>query len=196
MILAAPAGAMTYGFSCITDTIAADCTTGEAQLAVTVVDLGTQVRFDFTNTGPNSSSIADVYFDDGSLFGIASIINGPGVSFSQDATPSNLPGANNVSPAFSTTVCFSADSDPPVQPMGVNPGESLGIVFDLIAGQTYGDVLDEFATGTLRVGIHVQGFSSLGSESFVNTIPEPGTAVLLSLGLLGLTISGRRQKVS
>jgi len=36
--------------------------------------------------------------------------------------------------------------------------------------------------GSLRIGIHVQGFDGEGSESFVNT-PVPG-AVLL--GLLGL----------
>jgi len=69
-------------------------------------------------------------FDDGSLVGIFSIDNSdPGVAFSDPAVPGNLPGANNASPAFVATTGFSADSDPPVQPNGVNPGETLGILF-------------------------------------------------------------------
>jgi len=187
-ILATSAQAMTYGFTCITNTVAADCATGETQLAVEALDIGGgQVRFNFTNTGSNNSSIADVYFDDGSLLSIATIINDPGfVEFSQFATPQNLPGANLISPPFVTTTGFSADSNPPVQPMGVNPGEALGIIFDLDTGKTYANVLNDLGTGALRVGIHVQGYSDGGSESFVNIVPEPGSVFLIGLGLLGL----------
>jgi hypothetical protein len=186
LLPALPASALPLGFACITGNLAGDCTIGEAQLAVDVTDEGGgQVRFTFTNAGPDATSITDVYFDDGSLLGIAQIVNGPGVDFSQMATPTNLPGANNVSPPFQTTAGFSADSNPAVQPNGVNPGESLAIIFDLMGGQTYADVLNDLATGTLRIGIHVQGYASGGSESFVNgSAPEPGTALLLGAGLV------------
>ena len=64
----------------------------------------------------------------------------------------------------------------PAQPNGVNPGESLGIVFDLIGGQAFADTIAALADGGLRIGIHVQGFEDGGSESFVNNGPtEPGT---------------------
>lgn len=177
----------TYSFVNITNNNPGDAAIGEAQLSVEILDLGTQVRFNFTNIGPAASSITDVYFDDGSLLGIASIINTPTlVEFSQLATPPDLPGGNLAVPPFVTTAGFSADSDPPVQPLGVNPGESLGIIFDLVGGGTCAGVVGELASGALRIGIHVQGFSSGGSESFINNgttvIPAPGALLLAGIG--------------
>jgi hypothetical protein len=89
------------------------------------------------------------------------------------ATPRNLPGASQASPRFETTNGFSADSESPTQPSGVNPGESLGILFSLRPGKSFADVLTHLGDGSLRIGIHVQGFAGGGSESFVN-LPEPG----------------------
>ncbi|MFC1782929.1 hypothetical protein ACFL02_05020 [Planctomycetota bacterium] len=174
-----------------------------AYLFVDVTDPGGgQALFTFRNESLVASSIADVYFDDGSLLGIASIDNSdPGVAFTQLASPGNLPAANNASPPFVTTAGFSADSDPPVQPMGVNPGETLGITFDLQSGQVYADVLNELSSGALRIGLHLQGFGDGSSESFVNDppggtppIPAPG-AVLL--GGIGVCFAGwlRRRKI-
>ena len=164
----------------------ADGAIGEAQLFVEVVDDGSQVDFIFTNTGPLASSIIDVYFDDGTLLGIASITNTVGlVDFSQLADPPELPGGNNISPPFATTAGFSVDSNPPIQPMGVNPGEFLGIRFDLQGGGTHQDIVDELASGALRIGIHVQGYASGGSEAFINNgkIPAPGAVLLGSIGI-------------
>jgi len=182
----------TYSFDNITNNIAGDAAIGEAQLFVEVTAVGGQVLFTFTNTGPLASSICDVYFDDGVLLSIAGLIDADegvggdaGVDFTQLASPGNLPGANNASPPFVTTLGFSADSDPPVQPMGVNPGESLGILFDLQGGKVYSEVLDDLEDGTLRIGIHVQGFATGGSESFVNNgvIPAPGAILLGGIGV-------------
>jgi hypothetical protein len=134
------------------------------------------------------------------LLGIAGLIDAddgvggdPGVDFSQYAAPSNLPGANNESPPFETTAGFSADSDDPaVQLNGVNPGETLGILFDLQEGLAYANVIDDLASGDLRIGIHVQGFKGEGSESFV-AVPEPATIVLFGTGLIGLAGLGRKK---
>lgn len=185
--------APTYSFTNITNNNAVNAAIGEAQLFVELFDPGPgQINFTFTNIGPAASSITDVYYDDGALLGIASIINTPGfVEFSQWATPPDLPGGNLAVPPFTTTLGFSADSDPPVQPLGVNPGEFLGIIFNLQPGAVFADVVNNLASGALRIGIHVQGFANGGSESFVNNgiadgngkIPAPGALVLVSIGM-------------
>lgn len=198
MAVAPSASALTLNFSCITNNNATDCATAEAQLSVTLSDLGGgQVLFSFANAGPGASSITDVYFDDGTLLGIAGLIDaddnalGPfgdaGVDFTQGAAPPELPGGNTI--GFVTTAGFLADSDPPAQPNGVNPLETLGVVFNLAGGGTYADILAEIASGELRIGIHVQGFAGGGSESLVN-VPEPGSALLIGLGLA--TLASRR----
>ncbi len=176
-----------YGFTDITHNSDTDATIGQTQffLEVSPGAVPTKVRFEFTNTGPAASSICDVYFDDGSLLGLAEIINSTGVSFAAPATPANLPGGASIFPPFETTAGFSADSNPPVEHNGVNPDERLSILFDLQAGRTYADVLSELALGDLRVGIHAQGFAGGGSESFINDptlIPAPGAFLLGALG--------------
>ncbi len=199
--------ANSYGFKCITNNSTANAAIGESQLFVTinaVADNTNAALFIFGNKGPYASSITDVYFDDGTLLGIASIDGSEGVSFSQYANPGNLPGANNATPPFVTTAGFSADSDSPAQPNGVNPGESLEILFNLINGKTYTDTLAAMGTGELRIGIHVQGFANGGSESFVNTfdppysddnpVPEPATMLgaVLAFGTLARYLRKQR----
>ena len=202
IFVAGPAHADLFGFDCITNNLLGDAAIGEAQLSVDVTDAGSnQVLFAFSNTGPDASSITQIYFDDGVLSGIASIDDSDsGVSFSTGASPPDLPGGNNASPAFVTTAGFLASSDSPVQPNGVNPGESLGILFNLIDDKVFGDVLDSIYSGALRIGLHVQGFASKGSESFINgssnntnPIPEPATMLLLGSGLVGLAGFGRKK---
>ena len=195
VVAAGLASAQTYGFDCVTHNSAANCAAGEAQI---LVDLGsalaTQARFTFTNVGTTAMSLTDVYFDDGTLLGIAAVTGSSGVSFSQFASPGNLPGGNAI--GFQTTAGFSADSNPPVQPNGVNPGESLSILFDLKPGRSFAEIAGDLASGALRIGVHVQGYGGGGSESFVNLLsPVPEASSVLSmmaaLGVLGVALRRR-----
>jgi len=206
----APADAALYSFEII-DSDSGNATIGEAQFFVDVTNAGVntdtganQVLFDFTNTGPIDSSITEVYFDDGSLLGIAQLDNrDPGVSFSQVVHPSNLPEGKNAVPPFEATEGFYADSKQPIN--GVNPGEYFGIIFNLQFDpqdqekQDYYDVLDELSDGTLRIGLHARfpDIATPPSNSFINNpnpVPIPASVWMFGAGLIGLI--GIRRKLA
>jgi len=160
--------ALPFSSTC-TNNIPGDVAIGLAQMDVAVAPGpgANQVTFSFTNGAPSAtSSITDIYFDDGTLLGLSSINNVAGVSFTALASPMNLPSGNNCLPPFVVTAGFSADSDPPAQSNGVNPGDQVDIIFDLTGGNVV-NVIADLGTGALRVGIHVQGYTSGGSESLV-----------------------------
>lgn len=193
----------TFTFENISNNSAASAAIGEAQLSVELVDLGGgQVKFLFRNTGPDASSITDIYFDDeafGALstpLGFTDIVGQ--VSFAQGASPGNLPGGNSYD--FDTSDGLSADSNAQgggVQPNGVNPGEQLGLT---LFGD-YDDVLAYLNSGDLQIGLHVQGYANGRSESYINNgsiapapvVPVPGAATLTLVGLGSVLISKRRK---
>jgi hypothetical protein len=209
LLVAGPAYADLFGFYNITGNSAIDAAIGEAQLSVSVEEYDTdEVLFTFLNAGSAASSITDIYFYDvenltdfDALTGLIDADNGgdPGVNFSPFADPPNLPGANNASPPLVTSPSISFDSDPEVQPNGVNPGESLGIPFSLSTAVSFSDLINGIILGDLKIGIHVQGFESGGSESFVNNgpitnpVPEPATMLLLGGGLIGFAVVGKKK---
>ena len=190
-----------------------------SQLSVDVSLRAGRALFWFSNTGPIASSITDIYVDDGPggtssdmlQNGIYALVdrddsyNGlarnSGVDFSQNAHPENLPGGNTLTPHFQTTTGLSADSDSPVRSYGINPGEWLGIVVNLVSGRSIDDLLAALESGVVRIGLHVQSIGPTGeSDSFV-TGPPPrppqvpdasATAMLLGVALLGLEGLRRR----
>lgn len=198
------AQAVPYSFVGVSNNNATNTTTGQAQLSLDVTDSGSgTVSFTFNNAGPLASSITDVYWHDqaGVLGTMGSITGSSGVSFSQGASPGNLSGGNTIGFSVSPSGA-SADSNSPVQPMGVNPGEWLTIVWSLVSGTTFSDVIAALnlggnQAGSLRVGIHVQGFANGGSESFVNgppaPVPVPAAGLMLVAGLGALGFARRRR---
>jgi hypothetical protein len=192
---AAQAGPI-YSFYNITNNGSVDAS---ADFTVEVIENadGT-VSFKFMNSGDNGASITDVYFDDGTLLGIASISDsGAGVTFTQGATPPDLPGGDSLTPKFDVTAGFLADSTAPIEANGVGGGEWLMITFNLINGKTFADTIAALEGGVdLRIGIHVQSIEPGSfSDSFVTKVPDGGTTLsLLGLALTGLGMVSRRRK--
>ena len=190
--LAAPASAVvTYAFDHIEEpgddaAALANGAIGEAQMRVDVAPYDQdRVIFTFRNIGPQDSTITDVYFDRGSLLGAAEIVNPTGVLFSNPAKPAQLSGADFVAD-------FSAGSSPPPVPNGVDPGETLAIIFNLDPDTTLADILAAIGSRELSIGFKVQGFDSEGSESFI--VPEPAVMWLLGTALIVLGLLGRKRK--
>jgi hypothetical protein len=195
LFVAPTAFAVSFGFGHIVESgddpsQLANGSIGEAQLELQVTESGDQALFTFINNGPELSSITDVYFDDDTpLLEFSGFQSTGDVVFSVGASPENLPGGGNVS--FSAD--HSYDSDSPIQQNGVNPGESLGLLFGIL-GDGFDDILAALYDGTLDVGLHVQGFDDGGSEAFtVAPVPEPSTVVLLGMGMIGLVATGRKK---
>ena len=190
--------AASLGSDCITHNLAADCAIGEAQITLNVLDAGGgQVLFHLENAGPETATVASIYFDDsnGHLDAIADLIGSLGVSFREGGSPKKLPGGNGNPLRFQTDFRAAAKSSPSKN--GVGAGEWLDILFDLSSGSSFADVVAALTSGdmidaALRVGVHVIGYKSDGSESFVAT-PEPRTAVLVALGLVGLGVARARR---
>lgn len=183
-----------YGFKAITNNSVIDPTIGMAQLSLTVDTYGTsQVLFSFSNSGAMACSITDIYIEDG-ILALDSIQNSDGVSFSEYPKPKNLSNGSVI--GFNADKSLSADSDCPVQSNGVNPGEKVGLLFNLLSGYTYSEVVNRLnkgigttsdISGDIRVGIHVQGFSDGQSECFVLTpptiVPVPSALMLAGIGV-------------
>lgn len=195
------AQAAKYQFNCITGP-SANCDSGELQLGVEVVDLGVdgssghhQVEFRFTNAGGGvNSSIAEIYFYDGTLLGVHSILSNPDDVYFQEGTAANpsLPGLGLSRPVTRMFDIFDVNAANPAPHRGINPGEQLGVVFDLLPNMDYDDVLSAMAlpmsptSGSMTIGLHVISFGNGGSESFVNEltpVPVPAAAWLFLSGM-------------
>ncbi len=149
-----------------------------------------QIDFTFHNESEFESAIARIYFDNGSLEDVSSIINGPGVNFDLDFPgPGNLPAGKTLDPIFKADISVGAIAAPPHN--GVNPQEWVKISFLLPAGMTLEDIADELTSGQLRVGAHIIGLPDGSSEAAILKIPEPASLLLLGLG--GLAVMRRRR---
>lgn len=150
-----------------------------------------QAKFTFYNKSGFDCSVAQIYFDDGSLLGIDYIENGPGTLFDRAFPgPGNLPAGNTLIPPFVADREFTIGAEAPPPENGVNSvppldGEWVTIHFDLKEGGTLEGVINELRTGGLRVGIHIIAFPDGSSESAI-LVPEPASMLLLSLGAMAL----------
>lgn len=183
---------------------------GEAQIFVYVDPYGSnQVLFAFRNEGPEACYIEGVYFYDGILLGIASLIDADegfggdsDVDFTENVVdvvkPKDLPNTKKLVAGYGLDLLDSADNNP-ASINGVQPGEWLGVVFDLLPpppNYSYDDIIAGMTDREIIIGIKVQGFDNEGSESFISNstpIPAPGAVLLCSIGVALVGWLKRRQ---
>lgn len=196
----------TYNFYGVTtnDPSGESIIAGESSLFVDVTaPFGPQeVLFTFRNTGADSDPydsyfIRGVYFYDGTLLEIASLIDAddsyesmtgdPDVDFSLGANNANG-FTNSVKLVAGYELVGDAGIDSPAA-YGVQPGEWLGVVFT--HSGTFDQVITGLNNGSIIIGIHVAGFGEY-SEKFT-TIPVPGAILLGGIGI-GLVGWLRRRK--
>ncbi|MHC4726054.1 MAG: hypothetical protein ACYS17_02410 [Planctomycetota bacterium] len=217
-ILSTETRANLYGFAAISDNSGISGQMAQ-QLSLEVTPYGSnQVLFDFKNNiapyasgSPVDGIIGGLFFEDGALLGVASIIEDPfnvtnPVDFETPLNPASksFPEGNTLSPPFQTTAHFWATSSGTIS-NGVNPGEQVGLVFDLKGGNTFANVITAINLGftnpnpggntSLRIGIHVQnlggdedgdGVPGDYSDSYILT-PIPASVIL---GILGMGVVG------
>ncbi|MHC4360954.1 MAG: hypothetical protein ACYSTN_09245 [Planctomycetota bacterium] len=159
-----------------------------------------ETLFKFINTGGypepyNSHFIRGVYFYDGVLSEIASLVDAdqsyggldghPDVDFSEGA--SNATGfTKSVKLVPGYELVGDADNDPGAF-NGVHPDEWLGVVFR--HNGTFNDVISGLNNNDIIIGIHVGGFGEDDySEKFV-TYNTPASGAVL-LGGIGIVLVG------
>ena len=160
-------------------------------LYVKVTPLGSQINFEIHNESLIESAIARIYFDDNHLLSFNSISEGPGTSFSNmSVTPQNLPAGQNLNLPFEADYSFGAAN--PAPKAGINPGQWIGICFDLVDGVTAADVFEAMYERNLRIGVHVTSLPDGSSEAGSTTNPEPATICLLGFGALSFLRKAKR----
>ncbi len=166
-----------------------------AQFGLSITDpSSTQVAFTFTNNVGIASSISEIYFDSAQVFLGAAALTQTGTNFAAGgANPGNLPGGNNLSPAFNAVSIYSADATGNPSNGNDQASDSLVMTFTLAQGQTYNSIISAINSGAMRIGIHVRAIGSNGqSDAFVNIVPTPAAASVL--GMAGIVATRRRRR--
>ena len=194
--IGSPAAAIEFeAFTCITNNDAGDCAIGTTQLSATVVQSGGDAVLMISMTGPQAGVVEQIFIESSFITAIsfqASTATGV-VAFGTGQVGGNLPGGAMV--GFDEVFNIAADNPAPSNGIGRHPQDDVspqtGAFLLSLTGGDFSDLLTD-----LRIGVHVIGYSSGGSESFISTpIPEPGTFALLATGLLGLATAGRRNRL-
>ena len=163
------------------------------QLLLDVTQIGNSADFKFINAlGGVNVFVGAIYFDflNANLFTSLNQTASLGTVSFTGITPStqNFPEGNLID--FSTNA--EADRNGRAG-NGINIGEHLILTALLSPGA---DINSLMQAGGLRVGLHVQGYRSGGSDSYVttpNAVPLPAAGWLFGSALLGFIGLSRRQ---
>lgn len=190
--LSAPAHAVLFSFADLDGAGTGVSVASQMTVDVTETGGGSTIDFVVANTGILSAIITQINFDDSAnnvLGSFVSFAPSAGVIFVQDLK--NLPQGNSV--GFTSTDGFTRQNAGGVS-NGINPGESLGIRFNL--NGTFAAAIAALTSGSLNIGMHVQSLPDGSSDTLITNIPEvplPAALPLLLTGLAGMSLFGRRK---
>jgi len=194
LLISSPAGAVAFAsFSCITNNNGGDCSIGATELSGTIVEMGGDAKLTITMTGTDNAVVEQIFIESTLVSGISFVgsVGSGSVAFGTGAAGGTLPGGTGVS--FNEAYNIGSSNPKPAKGIGWHPTDKFSPqAGEFLLAFTGGDYSAMLAD--LRIGVHVIGFSSEGSESFVSIpVPEPGTVSMLATGLLGLAVSRRRR---
>ncbi len=179
-----PGLAQAQSFECISSGGGGQCAAAQSDLSWSF----TGNNFTLTNNAVagNTSFIGAIYFDYGAGMGVSLVSSTGTVALASGGSPPNLPSASSTSPNFVADAYWTANN--PASAYGVNPGESITFAMSNVTAAN-------FADGSMRVGVHLQGLPTGASESLVTAVPEPETYAMLlaGLGLMGAVVRRRSQ---
>ena len=163
------------------------------QLSLDVTQIGNSVDFKFINASSGVNVfMGAIYFDflNANLFTSLNQTASVGTVSFTGITPStqNFPEGNAIN--FSTDAFGDRNGG---SENGISIGENLVLTALLSPGA---DINSLMQAGGLRVGLHVQGYRSGGSDSYVttpNAVPLPAAGWLFGSALLGFIGLSRRQ---
>lgn len=172
-------------------------------IALEVIDLGTQVELLMRNDSTIDSRVTTVLFE---LTGFSAealsnpmIVNNDDVWYTDEKVAPKSPAGSlkHYSGEWGGTMYGIKPERPRPNVNSLNPGESVSVIFDLAEGYSAADVFDaiNYEPGDFRVVMHIQSVGDSGSSVWAvnreSLIPTPGAAALMGLG--GLIASRRRR---
>jgi hypothetical protein len=167
-----PVAAAMMVFDCTSGADSKNCALDNARLTVEVLDAGGgQVAFVFANDDVGRSIVEHIYVGDetGTLAGPPEILNNDGtVVFERISGRTQLTDAAVARLPFKSSSDLSVAALQPSRELGINPGESLGLVFAITPGRTISDVLDDLGNGHLRFGVSTVAVTGGGRGSLVS----------------------------
>lgn len=195
--------AQTYNFAQLLGNSNADV---GSQLTLDVTNSSGNALFTFTNPVGTPSSITAIYFDDTTnLFSsVSNDVLGAagesavGVTYSDGASPSNLPQGNTI--GFFAD--FSGQSANPGITNGVDAsGEYAAFLGTLSGLASFSSVISALDLGELRIGLSVQSTQGRGADRYElarpipSAVPLPAAAWLFMSGLGLFGIGKKRSKL-
>jgi len=170
-----PTYGIRLGFKHITDNETKDDCLGQSHYFLDIIEkCNRQVVFTFSNRGPDTCSITELYFHDGNVFSIyvQNVYDADGPkdpACSKLTKPGNYQSAHK--PYHDSGTCrivkgYPNDAD--AMQDGIKSNESLGIVFDLQSGITLADVIAALSKGEFNISIKLQGGMYGARVIFIN----------------------------